>query len=506
MKKIIFLLIGVCVTTIVFSQTRSLPPDTSFERSYGGSNFDEGRDVKELYNGDFIIAGTTSSYGQGNTSVYLVRTDSLGIYKWSGNYGGQDNDWAYSIEVCPDSGYFICGYSNSFGDLTYNGYYLRTDKNGNQLWQKYVGGNDWDFLYASALLPDSGFVVCGESYTYSNGSADAWVIRSNKNGDTLWTKHFGGSNDDVFRGVEYYNNRIYLSGKTFDSGNVNGQGWVVKLDMNGNFIQEYRYDPFPLENEAFNGIDKIGGINFLLSGQITDAAISNKSKFLVVKIDSTLNWLVDEKGFTYNDNNITRKSIENASGEIISVGSYQGSGGGWGGVECYVNHMNNLFQWIGSAAYGKYGDEYGYSMCKRSGGGYAYVGSTTSYGYGAEDVYLCFVKGAPVIYNYYISLVTYKDTLPLWIVSNELNAVEVPQLKLFPIPANDLLNLEMINMPLQENTNLSIININGEKVFDATLTNTQSLQINTSGFAAGIYFVELRTAYKLFRQKIVVQR
>src|SRR5207244_1692053 len=132
---------------------------------YGGTEKDEARSIKELPGGGYIIAGNTGSFGQGAASVYLIKTDSMGKHLWSATYGGSQNDWAYSIEVTQDSGYFVAGYSNSFGmqqQTGYDAYYFKTDKNGILQWQKTVAGEDWDFIYGSTPMADGGFILCGE--------------------------------------------------------------------------------------------------------------------------------------------------------------------------------------------------------------------------------------------------------------------------------------------------------------------------------------------------------
>ena len=80
-----------------------------FIKLYGGSGSEEGRDVKPLADGGFIMVGSTTSFGQGDRDVYLVRTDSLGNQQWSRHYGYGGDDVGVSLALNPDNGFTICG-------------------------------------------------------------------------------------------------------------------------------------------------------------------------------------------------------------------------------------------------------------------------------------------------------------------------------------------------------------------------------------------------------------
>ncbi|HEX7415327.1 MAG TPA: hypothetical protein VF411_14885, partial [Bacteroidia bacterium] len=227
-----------------FAQTFKLAADTEFFYTYGGTNFDEARDIKETPDKGYIVVGTTSSFGQGATSVYMIKTDSLGNHKWSGVQGGALNDHAYTVELTYDNGFFVSGYSNSFytnNSFDYSAYYFKTDATGHLLWQKFIDKGAWSFIYGSCpVKQDSGFILCGQTYATTNGDADAYLIRVNKNGDTLWTKHYGGAQDEVFNSVCIINNRIYAVGSNGSHAGADSiaDGWIVKLEMNGNKLQD----------------------------------------------------------------------------------------------------------------------------------------------------------------------------------------------------------------------------------------------------------------------------
>src|ERR1039458_5099183 len=98
-----------------------------FQRTYGGINNDYGRSVQQTFDKGYIIAGATSSFGSGETDVYLIKTDSLGNMKWSKTFGGAGVDWGYSVQQTTDSGFVVAGFTNSFGHGGYDVYLIKTD-------------------------------------------------------------------------------------------------------------------------------------------------------------------------------------------------------------------------------------------------------------------------------------------------------------------------------------------------------------------------------------------
>src|SRR5206468_2609251 len=117
-------------------------------------------------------AGSTSSFGNGSSDVLLIKTDSLGKAQFMKTYGGDNIDKAYSVQQLPDSGFYIAGYTNSYGTGGYDGYLIRTDKNGDTLWTRTYGGTDWDFFAYSRLTAKGSIVMAGNTYSYGNGSSD----------------------------------------------------------------------------------------------------------------------------------------------------------------------------------------------------------------------------------------------------------------------------------------------------------------------------------------------
>lgn len=205
----------------------------SFMKAYGNSGYDFGRDIKQDTDTGYVVTGSSSSFVSEQADVYLLKVDSLGNFKWSMNYGGPDSDWGQSIVVTNDSTYAIGGYTNSFGAGGFDFYLLRIAADGSLLWQNTYGGSDWDRAYGLVQTADSGFVMAGESYSFNNGNLSAYVVRTDKNGDTLWTYVESSTSESYFRDVAIDGDSIILAGGYYSSANSSIDGFIKTMHVNG---------------------------------------------------------------------------------------------------------------------------------------------------------------------------------------------------------------------------------------------------------------------------------
>jgi hypothetical protein len=119
----------------------------SWSRTYGGTNDDEGRSVRQTTDDGYVIVGYTSSYGAGNADIYLVRTDVLGDTLYTRTFGGPGDDRGYSVERTTDGGFVVVGSTATFGAGNLDVYLVKTNATGDTLWTKTYGGRTtmWAF-------------------------------------------------------------------------------------------------------------------------------------------------------------------------------------------------------------------------------------------------------------------------------------------------------------------------------------------------------------------------
>ncbi|RJP73668.1 MAG: T9SS C-terminal target domain-containing protein [Candidatus Zixiibacteriota bacterium] len=163
------------------------PPDTLWTRTFGGSSYDYGSSVEQTTDGGYIIAGYTWSFGLGYHDVYLVKTDAEGNPVWQRTFGGSYYDYGYSVQQTTDGGYVIAGETWPYGAGSYNVYLVKTDASGNPLWQQAFGGSSGDFGRSVQQTADGGYVIAGETWSCGAGSWDVYLIKTEAGGQPLET-------------------------------------------------------------------------------------------------------------------------------------------------------------------------------------------------------------------------------------------------------------------------------------------------------------------------------
>lgn len=171
--------------------------DILWSKSYGGnSQDDKAYSVLQSTDGGYAITGTTASFGAGNMDVFLIKTDSNGDILWARTFGGTGNDLSYSIEQTDDGGYIISGSTTSFGIGSIAVYLIKTDSNGNLIWTKSFESANGVRSKSVQKTLDGGYIIAGSHYSLALSGYDIFLIKTDSIGNSLWTRTFGGINDD----------------------------------------------------------------------------------------------------------------------------------------------------------------------------------------------------------------------------------------------------------------------------------------------------------------------
>jgi hypothetical protein len=209
---------------------------------YGGT-CDCARSVQQTADSGYIAAGQLKSAMTGGVDVWLVKTDESGDTLWTMTYGGDSLDQAWSVQQTTDSGYIIAGRTYSFGPgnlASYpNGYLIRTDANGDTLWTRVYGGIYSDELHSVKQTPDGSYIVTGWTRSYGAGGCDVWLIKTDADGDTLWTKTYGGTSNDEGLSIQRTSDGNYIiAGWTILPGHTESDVYLIKTDAQGYLLWE----------------------------------------------------------------------------------------------------------------------------------------------------------------------------------------------------------------------------------------------------------------------------
>jgi hypothetical protein len=438
--------------------------DTLWTKTFGGTGSDYGYSVQQTTDGGYIIAGYTSSFGAGDKDVYLIKTTSSGDTLWTRTFGGNQVDIGYSIQQTTDGGYIIAGYTSSFDLENMDVYLIKTASTGDIVWTKTYGGNNNDVGYSVKQTADGGFIIAGWTYSFGSGSNDVYLIKTTADGDTSWTKTYGGANGDYGYSVQQTADGGYIiSGETLSFGAGSDDAYLIRTDASGT----------PIWSKTFGETDE----DFGYSVQPT------------------------------------------TDGGYIVAGYTYGTSGNDKYVYLLKTAANGDTLWTKTFG-GATGDARGYSVQQTTDGGYIISGNTNNFGAGNYDFYLiktdsngnsgCFQSGSSTIITTAATITTY----PLTILTNPATSAAIPATKVgsgstvttlcTSVGINELITNNSFSIspnPFTASIFISSINqkaafilydLMGKEVIRMATFDGETT-LNTEQLADGIYFYEFRS-------------
>ncbi len=197
------------------------------------------------------VFGAVSKVIAQNSTLPIIATNGNSLIgeasAGSTNYGGAQDDWAYSIQQTSDIGLIIAGQTRSLGHggsdmwLIKTGvtpYYLDGVQKGAfqaEKWNMTLGGASDDGAFSVIQTADGGFAVAGFTSSFGAGKSDMWLVKTDFDGKTQWSKTFGGAGDDCAYCLIQYDGGYLLSGYT-TSGVASKSAWIVKTNLDGDEI------------------------------------------------------------------------------------------------------------------------------------------------------------------------------------------------------------------------------------------------------------------------------
>jgi hypothetical protein len=208
-----------------------------WRKLFGETGMSDGNYIDVTADTGYIICGMKDILGE-DEDVWLIKTDTGGNLQWERNYGGTNSlEAGACVKKTSDGGYIFCGLIyDSFVPLPGDGdvYLVKTKANGDILWSKILGGTDTDFGSSVYCIDNSGYIVCGATRSFGAGDYDVYLIRTDLDGDTLWTRTFGGQYDDYGRSVMGTSDGGFvICGTTQSFGHGGEDVYLIKTDENG---------------------------------------------------------------------------------------------------------------------------------------------------------------------------------------------------------------------------------------------------------------------------------
>ncbi len=479
-----------------------------FLNSFGGPSQDVGRSAIQTHDKQFVCVGSTSSYGQGSTDIWLVKCWANGTTRWTKAIGGAGVDWGYSVKETPkDSGLIIAGYTDSFGAGGYDFYLVKTDSSGNVLWSKTYGGANWDFAYSMALTADGGYILAGGTYSYGAGDEDVYVVKTDALGDTLWTKHYGGKLQDEARSVKQTRDGGYIvAGMTKSFGDsVNGDAYILRLNAAGDTLWTNTSGGPALTNFVEDAHDVIESMDscFYLIGGTTSYSTPPGSDMDIYLRKFTANGAATFYGVIGGPQFDRGEAIVESSPQNFTiVGSTKSYGFGFGSLNVVTYFTDKQCNYAGGGhTYGDSlhgGDAEAYSLCNTNDRGYLMCGYTTGFQ----------ANGIPDFMLIKIDSIPSKVPLISGISTSAFQASEL--MNIYPNPADDYTTICLKPEAASGSMTFELTDVTGRNLNENCRMEIQrnpgtteiKLQFNRQHLPPGLYFFQTgngngRTASKI---------
>ncbi len=181
-----------------------------WENNFGTRFVDYGFNLIENNVGEFILIGTQggfynptrTDFTNHDADILIIKTNNRGEEVWYKTYGGSSHDWAKDIIAAPGGGYFISGSTQTYGAGSFDVFLMKIDEDGNELWMKTFGGADYEYGEKVRLGVDGNLYITATSASFSdNSKPDHFIIKTDQNGDEIWSKTFGTDGSDYSSGL-----------------------------------------------------------------------------------------------------------------------------------------------------------------------------------------------------------------------------------------------------------------------------------------------------------------
>lgn len=462
-----------------------------FFRMFTNNGSDIGQGIVQLEDSSYVITGSSSSFQDGPSQAYLLKIDSMGNYQWSRHYGGSEIDGGRRVLYKKDFGYFICGHTNSYGNGGFDMYLVKVKENSDPEWERTYGGSGWEQVHDAALTRDTGVMMVGETSSNETDNKDIYIVRTDKNGDTLWTKTLGGPGDDYASSIRRHNDSLFIIG---------GRKWIADSSMHKGYLLYLKDDGTVLWEDTMgrNG-------NYWINDMVVDGtrfvAVGGTSSPDKQGIDSYY-YPVDLSGAPLGPYEQPNPGDEDFA-YITTVGpsndfyiaTHREDEGAVFGIDMLVQKFLSNFLWSSGFGVSNMDTDMAGQIIPTSDGAAVVVGYTTGVISGGNEIFV--LKIGPDD--------DYPDPQNDAVIEDILlvdSPEEITGFRVYPNPAHDMLHIRVEDI---QSASIRLFDAAGKVVLLQEFQ--QSADVNVSDLPSGCYILEFSSEHLMpARTRVMVQR
>jgi len=265
-----------------------LNPDgtITWQKAYGSVYHDEVSSIQQTADGGYVVLGDAVFFG--SYDFWVLKLNSDGATAWQKTYGSSKTEYASSIQQTSDGGYIVAGNTTSFGTGSpevNDVWILKLDTNGNIQWQKTYGGSGYDSVVGDSIqqTTDGGYIVAGQTDSFSAGDDDVWIMKLNASGTVQWQKTYDSNSGVGARAIRQTSDGGYIV-----AGLANSSSYedilLLKLTTDGNVSWQKTYDNGGRNYVSF--IQETSDNGYVLVGWNECPEYSDSADLLIMKLDA----------------------------------------------------------------------------------------------------------------------------------------------------------------------------------------------------------------------------
>jgi hypothetical protein len=272
--------------TVLFTKIHGVDYHNYFSGGLGG--------LIRLQDSSYIFAGTMDDT-LSNDDAILYKFSKDGDSIWIRQYGDTLFQSGWEARHVRDNGFILAGQTCTYdtrGDVMT----IKTDSDGNQLWTKHYGGIYYDIAGSIDTCFDGGYIICGATTSYGAGVGsqfeNSYAIKTDSLGNLKWYKAFGDIYDDVFWNCKQSKDGSYIFAGHYTYNDTHypiccysySKPNIVKLDTSGATIWDKKYGPVVF-NTTLYSIKELDNGDLIATGWIYDTTVHNQ-RGLIIRVNS----------------------------------------------------------------------------------------------------------------------------------------------------------------------------------------------------------------------------
>ena len=296
-----------------------------WDEVFGENGPDIANSIIQTDDGGYAVAGFIWTIYVGKQDIWIIKFDENGNKEWEKTFDKDENDVAYSIIQTDDGGYVIAGSTGLklWGEV--NCWVIKLDAKGNIEWENSFGGTGWDEIFSIVQTKDGNFITTGCVWSKGAGRGDIYVAKLNKNGDLVWDRTFGGSeNDEAHSIIQTEDGGYVVTGFTVAEDTGDRNVWVIKLDKEGNKIWDKILGG--TSEDWANSIVQTEDEGYMVAGW-TKSMGAGKTDFWITKLNKSGD-LVWDKTFGGSEDDEAHSIVQTEDGGYAVAGWTKSKGAG----------------------------------------------------------------------------------------------------------------------------------------------------------------------------------